>query len=418
MGTWVANSPQVAFTKFEVLRPSFFAYTEGLSDARNECNFFPRGELALIQMEGIWAKEETLLADFTGVFRDPDVHFDGNHMVFAWKKSLKEDDFHLYEMEFPSRKVKQLTSGLGFADIEPVYLPDENILFNSTRSGNAVDCWTVEVSNMFICDRDGQYTRRVGYDQVHTVKPSVLDDGRVVYTRWEYNDRGQVYTQPLFQMNPDGTGQAEYYGGNSFFPTTVVHARQIPGTRKVMATFNGHHTPQHGKLGILDPEAGRDENEGTMLVAPLRKPEAEVIDAYGQFGDQFQHPWPLNETEFLVSYSPLGYYAGRPIDFGIYWMNVNGERELLVSDPTISCNQPVVLGPRKRPFTRVNTVDYRKDDGVYYMQNVYADNGVEGIEPGTIKKLRVMEIIFRPASVGAALGLGKGAVDMPLPLLV
>ena len=39
-----------------------------------------------------------------------------------------------------------------------------------------------------------------------------LDDGRVVYTRWDYNDRGQVWAQPLFQMNPDGTGQAEYYG--------------------------------------------------------------------------------------------------------------------------------------------------------------------------------------------------------------
>lgn len=405
---WLETTPRIAFTKFEVLRPSFFAYTEGLSDARNECNFFPNGALALFEMEGIWAREETLLKDPAGVFRDPDVHFDGNHLLFAWKKSAKEDDFHLHEMEFPSREVKQLTSGAGFADIEPIYLPDGNILFNSTRNGNSVDCWMVEVSTLFVCDREGKYLRRVGYDQVHTVKPAMLDDGRVIYTRWEYNDRGQIYTQPLFQMNPDGTGQSEYYGGNSVFPTTLVHARQIPGTRKVMAVFTGHHTPQHGKLGIIDPEAGRDENEGTLLVAPVRKPEAVSIDGYGQYSDQFQYPWPLNETDFLVSYSPLGYYTGRPIDFGIYWMNVDGERELLVSDPTLSCNQPVVLAPRKRPFTRATTVDYRKEDGVYYMQNVYAGKGVEGIEPGTIKKLRVVELLFRPASVGAAFGTGKG----------
>ena len=56
--------------------------------------------------------------------------------------------------------------------------------------------------------------RQVGFDQVHTVTPTLLDDGRVVYTRWDYNDRGQVWAQPLFQMNPDGTGQAEYYGMN------------------------------------------------------------------------------------------------------------------------------------------------------------------------------------------------------------
>lgn len=408
LGAFVKNHPQVAFTKFEVLRPSFFAYTEGLSDARAECNFFPGGELSLLKMNGIWAQEETLLTDSNGVFRDPDVHFDGKHLLFSWKKSAKEDDFHLYEMDMSTRKVKQLTSGLGYADIEAIYLPDENILFNSTRSGNAVDCWTVEVSNLFLCNRNGEYTRRIGYDQVHTPKPSLLDDGRVVYTRWEYNDRGQVYTQPLFQMNPDGTGQTEYYGTNSFFPTTVVHVRQIPGTRKVMGVFNGHHTPQHGKLGIIDPEAGRQENEGVTFVAPRRKPQAERIDSYGQYGDQFQYPYPLNEKEFLISYSPLGYHVGRPIDFGIYWMTVNGERELLAADATTSCNQPVMMAARKRPFTRVNTVDYNKKDGVYYMQNIYEGNGLEGISPGTVKKLRIVELLYRPASVGSASASGAG----------
>jgi len=408
LNSFTENNPEIVFTKFEVLRPSFFAYTEGLSDARHEYNFFPGGELSLIKMNGIWAEEETLLSDSTGVFRDPDIHFDGKHILFSWKKSLKEDDFNLYEMEMPSRKVKQLTHGLGFADIEPIYLPDENILFNSTRSGNSVDCWTVEVSNFFLCNRNGEYMRRIGYDQVHTVKPAVLDDGRVVYTRWDYNDRGQVFTQPLFQMNPDGTAQTEYYGMNSFFPTTVTHVRQIPGTRKIMGTFTGHHSPQHGKLGIIDIEAGRQENEGTILVAPVRKPEAERIDAYGQFGDQFQYPYPLNEKDFLISYSPLGYYAGRPIDFAIYWMNIDGERELLTADATISCNQPVLLASRNRPFTRASTVDYTQDKGVYYMQNIYEGEGLEGVEPGTIKKMRIVEIIYRPASVGTAFGEGEG----------
>ena len=53
---------------------------------------------------------------------------------------------------------------------------------------------------------------------------SVLDDGRVVYTRWEYNDRGHIYVQPLFQMNSDGTGRTEYYGNNSIFPASLLHA--------------------------------------------------------------------------------------------------------------------------------------------------------------------------------------------------
>ena len=140
---------------------------------------------------------------------------------------------------------------------------------------------------MYLCDREGRYMRQVGFDQVHTVTPTLLDDGRVVYTRWDYNDRGQVWAQPLFQMNPDGTGQAEYYGMNSWFPTTVAQIRQIPGTRKLMGVFMGHHTPQHGKLGIIDPEAGRDENEGVMFVAPVHKPEPERIDGYGSLPISF-----------------------------------------------------------------------------------------------------------------------------------
>ena len=408
LASFVSDYPEVVFTKFHTLRPSFFAYTEGLSDARAECNFYPGSELSLLKMNGIWAEEQTLLTDTNGVFRDPDVHFDGKHILFSWKKSAKEDDFHLYEMEMPSQQLKQLTFGLGFADIEAIYLPDENILFNSTRNGSSVDCWMTEVSNLYLCDREGRYTRQVGFDQVHTSNPTLLDDGRVVYTRWEYNDRGQVYMQPLLQMNPDGTAQTEYYGANSFFPTTVTHTRQIPGTRKVMATILGHHTPQHGKLCVIDPEAGRQENEGVMLVAPLQKPEAVIIDAYGQFTDQFQHPYPLNEQEFLVSYTPLGYHVGHPMSFGIYWMTLDGERELLVSDPDNSCNQPVLLAARERPFQRTTSVDYTKTEGIYYMQNIYEGQGLKGVQPGTVKKLRIVEPLYRVASIGAAYGFDKG----------
>ena len=111
-----------------------------------------------------------------------------------------------------------------------------------------------------------------------------MDDGRVIYTRWDYNDRGQIFVQPLFQMNPDGTGQTEFYGNNSWFPTTIAHARGIPGTQKVLAILCGHHTPQAGKLAVIDPARGRQENAGVQLVAPVRDTPAERTDAYGQAG--------------------------------------------------------------------------------------------------------------------------------------
>jgi len=95
---FTADKPEIVFTKYRTLRPSFFAYTEGVSDARAECNYIAGGALAKLKMNGIWAEVETLLTDEEGVVRDPNLHFDGQHLLFSWKKSRKEDDFHLYEI--------------------------------------------------------------------------------------------------------------------------------------------------------------------------------------------------------------------------------------------------------------------------------------------------------------------------------
>ena len=413
------KAPRFVFTKHPTIRPSFFAYTEGQSDAQAERHFIPGAELCLAEWAGGSINIRTLLADPKGAIRDPAVSWDGQRVLFAWKKSLNEDDYHLYEMEVASGKVRQITSGLGFADYEPAYLANGDIIFASSRCVQTVDCWWTEVSNLYTCDPDGKFLRRLGFDQVHTVFPSVLEDGRVIYTRWDYNDRGQVFPQALFVMNPDGTGQTEFYGNNSWFPTTIAHARGIPGTQKVLAIFTGHHSTQTGKLGVLDPAKGRQENTGAQLVAPVRETKADRIDSYGQVGELFQYPHPLTETEFLVTYAPFGWdYQDRKdrrkgdAHFGIYWMDMDGHRELLVSDPRLPCQQPVPLVARARPAVRPGTVDYRQQAGTYYVQDVHAGPGLAGVPRGTIKKLRVVALEYRAAGVGnnGSGGPGGGAL--------
>ena len=151
----------------------------------------------------------------------------------------------------------------------------------------------------------------------------------------------------------DGTGQTEFYGNNSWFPTTIAHARGIPGTQKVMAILCGHHTSQAGKLAVIDPAKGRQENSGVQLIAPVRATPAERIDGYGQEGELWQYPFPLTERECVVGYAPLGWDAPDrrrgDADFGIYWMDMDGRRELLASDRPVPCSQPVPLAARPRP---------------------------------------------------------------------
>jgi hypothetical protein len=343
-----SKGQEYIFVKRYRFTPSFFAYTEGLSDARNEHSFTPGSALCKASLVDGEVKITTLLEDKNGVIRDPDVSYDGKKILFAWKKSYDKDDYHLYEMNTEDNSVTQITFGPYHADFEGKYLPNGDIVFNSTRCEQTVDCWKTEVSNLYLVKNDGRFLRRVGFDQVQTTYPTVMENGKIVYTRWDYNDRGQTFPQPLFVMNPDGTAQTEFYGNNSWYPTTITHARQVPGTNKVMATLCGHHTWQHGKLGVIDPSKGRQENKGVQLIAPLREEPPVRVDRYGQKGIQFQYPYPFNEEHFLVTSDPVN--IGRRTPFNLYFMDKDGRREVLAWDEKLDCKQVVPLSPRKKPL--------------------------------------------------------------------
>jgi hypothetical protein len=397
---------RIVFTKHFDMGGSHYAYTDAVSneDTINpsgrvkEFNFKGGSSLCLLEIAKDYTiKETTLLDDRDGVFRDPDVSFDGKRILFSWKKSARGDDYHLYEMDAATRKVRQLTSGLGLADYEGIYLPNGEIMFSSTRCFQNVDCWHVSVCNMYLMNKDGKHMRRIGFDQVHSNYPQVHPtSGLVTYTRWEYNDRGQIYPQPLFRMYPNGAQQTEFYGNNSYFPTTILHARGIPGTRKVLAVLSGHHTHQRGKLAIIDPSKGRQETSGVTLVAPVKTLSGIIkIDRYGQRGDQWQYPYPLDEKNYLVTFRPNGQKR-----FGIYFMNMEGKHALLASDPKISCNQPIPLAPRALPPQPAYPIDWRKKTGTFTIQDIYHGPGLKGVKRGTIKKVRVVALDFMATDIG------------------
>ena len=425
--------PKILFTKHFDLGGSHYAYTEAQSDAQSERNFVAGTALCLLELNAAGEYEErTLISDPNGLIRDPTVSYDGKTVVFAWKKSDRLDDYHLYDYNIDTGTIRQLTFGLGYADYEPCILPDGDIVFNSTRCVQIVDCWWTEVSNLYRCDKDGHFMRRLSFDQVHSNFPSVLEDGRIIYTRWDYNDRGQIFPQSLFQMNHDGTGQTEYYGNNSWFPTTLMHSRGIPNSGgKVVSIFSGHHNRQYGKLGIIDIAKGRQENAGAQLIAPIRKTSADRIDAWGQEGDRFAYPYPINEKEFIVGYnSDQNSKHTTTTPFGIFWIDEDGQRELLAYDSAISSHQPVPLAAQTPPDYRASVVNHNVDYGTYTLQDVYFGPGMEGVERGAAKTLRVVALDFRSTGIGSngnngpsggalvstPISVGNGTWDVKIPL--
>ncbi|MDO5581823.1 MAG: hypothetical protein Q4G69_11900 [Planctomycetia bacterium] len=363
-------------------------------------------------------KIEELLAAKDGIIRDPCVSFDGKKVLFSMRKSELGDDYHLYEMDLASKKIRQLTFGPGTADIEPCQLPCGDIVFNSTRCDENVPCWSSDVTNLYRCDSNGLYIRRLAVDQAHDVYPQLTNDGRIIYTRWEYNDRVSGSVHKLFIMNPDGTAQTEYYGNNSYSPRSIIHARPIPDSTKVMVIGSGHHTDQSGKLMRMDRRKGTQENQGLEFVSPVRYFEPVKDDLFGQEGELFQYPLPIDEENYIVSYTPeggpaRGFYKH---PFGIYWINSRGDRELLVYDPSISSCQAVLLAPRPEPPIRADAFDLNKDYGTFYVQNVYFGPGLEGIPKGTVKKLRIIALSIRAMSAGVDYNQPSSQIHTPVSI--
>jgi len=264
----------------------------------------------------------------------------------------------------------------------------------------------VDAVNIYRSALDGTGIRRLTLDQVSTQFPALLPDGRVIYTRWEYNDRGQIYPQALFTMYPDGTRQEAFYGNNSWYPTSLIQARGIPGSRTVLAVVAGHHTEPMGKLVLIDVSRGREEGAGVQLVAPERPVKYKQVDKAEQEDVLFQYPYPLNEDEYLTGMSLFGTKSSKR--FGIYWVNRKGERELLAGDLQRNYRRPMPLAPRPVPESRPSSVDPRKKTGAFYVVDVYHGPGLEGIERGSVKWLRVVALDYRPAAVRTTTNKGAG----------
>lgn len=276
---------QFLYVKHLVMGNSIMHATDDLTDASyQEWRSVPdyRGGSQLIRAtinpDGT-VSQEVLLDEPAGIIRDPAVSFDAKKVVFSKRRSLETDDYHLWTLDLETRALTQLTSNewvragavkgltndveLAASDIEPCWLPDGSLVFQSTRCSHSVDCWPLPVSNLYRCEADGSRIRRIGFDQVQTFYPQLLDDGRVSFTKWEYNDRNASGIQQLYAMNPNGTKMTGLFANNSEFPFSLMHTRGIPGTRDIMMISCGHHVAQKGRLARSRLADGDDYTNST-----------------------------------------------------------------------------------------------------------------------------------------------------------
>jgi len=328
-----------------------------------------------------------------------DLSFDARKVLFCMKPA-KSPTFHLYEANLDGAGLRRLTSS-PYDDLDPIYLPDGHIMFSTTRGNTFIRCAPeLYAYTLARCDADGRNIYVISRNNECDWLPTLLSDGRVLYSRWEYSDKPVWRIQKLWTINQDGTGETAFWGNQSVWPDHMAQPRQAPGSPLVMFAGVGHHDWFAGSIGIVDPRKGLNYPDGLTRVTfdvpwgevgagPQDVRHAADYRTAGRF-DSYQTPWPLSEELFLVSARPA---RNKPFD--LYLMDVHGNRELIAkARRNIFHAMPVKrrsfpaqpdhvawpgTGPEHKPAR----------PGILYNPDVY--EGAPGLPRGIVKRLRVLQ---------------------------
>lgn len=315
-----------------------------------------------------------LLDDPRGGVRDPKVHYSGKKILFSYRRGGSEA-YHLWEVDVDGSNLKQLTAGPD-NDIEPVYTPDGGIVFCSSRCRRFVPCWRTQVATLYRCDADGRNVRMLSNNAEQENTPWMLPDGRILYTRWEYVDRNQLLYHHLWTINPDGTNVMVYFG-NQHDGLVMIDAKPIPGSDKVVASFSpGHGMWEHmGRVTVVDPGGGPDDMTRARTVSK----------------QLYRDPFPLSKDLFLVADNA-----------GIHLLDGHGRTQTVYPQKQRgarwACHEPRLLKASAPEGDIPEVAEAGLRTGRLFLSDIYRGRNMQGVKPGDIKKLLVLEQLPKPAN--------------------
>jgi len=332
-----------------------------------------------------------------GVYRDVCLHWNARKLLFSFgngsDKWKDKQSYHVYEVHADGSALRQLTRGPK-NDCEPFYLPGGQIGFTSDRSEHFVMCGGNRHSpTLFVMEADGSAVRQLSFNIFNDFTPSVLPDGRILYGRWEYNERSVTSLHNPFTMNPDGTMVQPYYGNATIRPNVVMFPRPVPGSNRVIALFTAHHGQTHGSVGLIDVRRGIDGDRPLEVLTPNVPITGEKAEdsCHGWFSD----PMPLSESTWLCSYTPT-VLPWLEKSWALYVADRHGNLALVYRDGAISCQEPVPVIERPLPHVRPAAPDSAgatDAEATLFLADVY--RGLTGVPRGTAKHLRVIEDVPR-----------------------
>ncbi len=296
-----------------------------------------------------------------GAFLSPELSFDGRTILFAYTEASAyskskgketylwgpEISYHIFKVHADGTGLVQLTDG-PTDDFDPCFLPNGRIAFITERRGGYLRCGRhCPVYAMFSMKPDSSDVICISFHETHEWHPSVANDGRIVYSRWDYVDRDTNIAHHLWTSFPDGRDPRSFHGNyplrRESRPWMEMDIRAVPGSSKFVATTGAHHGHAFGSLVLIDhrplDDGGTSQLERLTPDLPFPEAEGRPIEKYMCYGTA----WPLSEDDYLCVYD------AEAVNRGIYWIDRFGNKELIYRDPAISCLSPIPLQPRPTP---------------------------------------------------------------------
>lgn len=247
-------------------------------DVRDLITSITGGDLYLRDQANAAGAEVNVTGSITmgmGDVRDLDVSPDGTAIVFSLRLPLNKNkpntdvtqpNWHIYKYDATTKTVTQLTNdGITAGhDVGARYLPDGRIIFSSSRQlatqsillDEGRPQYQAQTDNrqqsiflLHVMNGDGTNQHQISFNTNHDFAPSVLNSGKVIFSRWDTSNGDQV---SLYRANPNGSGLELYYGANSH--ATGVN---IAGTNdNVIQFLNARELANGTLIAIVRPFLG------------------------------------------------------------------------------------------------------------------------------------------------------------------
>lgn len=436
----VLAQPAIDFSALLLYTRYGFHYKPNVCGVHTSWSYKPGGDLLSVALDGGAATPLLQGRLGPGHLQGADLWFGGDRAVFAfapqplwpppyptrWPEAgpdnacyaheLREtmEPPHLYEIALAERAVTQLTDHNYWSDIEPVYTPDGAVVFSSDRSGHSPSCDSINNDltdlNLYRLTPDRKHVRRLLNHKDIDMHPRVLSNGLIAYLRWEYQERNFMEVHAVWTVKPDGTMADALFKQHLAQPYGVRLAGSLGDGTRLLAVATGHHSLPQGPLVVLNPAKGVNSPEGVevltqgMRVHEGRVPGRPVAEGGRQDPPGFYtDPLALSPTCFLASFafaSPRAVrYKNEAADvdsngYGVYLLDVYGNKELLFRDPWMGAYGARPLKARPGPPVLADTTDRTQNYAVCLVPDVY--QGLVGVERGTIRHIRISEALPWP----------------------